>query len=179
MISRTKDIVTRIIPATKILQSKANKGSVDLTAIEDAQKALEETLPVVDLNPYFDDHCSEIAEVIESSKNEKDHADLIEALSSSLTNFRSALVMANNVRVSRIVSEIFFLIEAIKKVDSDICEILEMYVLTLCTITKLDKPPENILDNIEAEIKAVVGRYALKHPEITIESAFENEEIEN
>jgi hypothetical protein len=179
MISRTKDIVTRIIPATKILQSKTNKGSVDSVAVEDAQVVLDESVPVDDLSPYFDDHCSEIAEVIKSSKNEKDHADLIEALSSSLTNFRSALVMANNVRVSRIVSEIFFLIEAIKKVDSDICEILEMYVLTLRTITKLDKPPENILDNIEAEIKAVVGRYALKHPEITIESAFENEEIEN
>lgn len=178
MKSRSKDVVTRIIPATKILQSKANKGSVDTISVESAQIVIDETLPVDDISPYFEDHCMEIENVIQLSKVESDHFELIEKLSSSFANYRSALIMSNNSRISSIVSEIFFLIEAIEKIDPDICEILEMYVLLLKSVVKMNNPSEVILDNIESEIRAVVSRYAAKHPEITIESPFENDEIE-
>jgi hypothetical protein len=179
MTFRPKDIVTRIVPATKILQSKANKGSVDSVAVETAQVVIDETIPVDDISPYFDDHCTEVADVIERSKGQKDFEDLLEELSSSFANYRSALIMSNNVGVSKIVSEIFFLIEGIDEIDEDIISILEKYILTMKSIAKMSPPPQDILGSIELEIKAVISRYSLKHPGVVIESAFENEEIEN
>jgi hypothetical protein len=176
---RGKDIVTRIIPATKMLQSIANKGSVDPLAVQDAQQALEETDLIEDLAPYFEEHNDQIREIIEKAKTESNHSELIEDLSSSFANFRSAIIMSNNAKISSIVSEIFFLVEGIRKIDSDISDILEKYLLALRSISKMASPSPVIIENIESEIKAVVGRYAQKHPEITIESAIVNEEIEN
>lgn len=169
--------VTRITPATKILQSIANKGEVDAAAVQQAQTVIDENPAIRDLGSFFETHCTEIKNIIEKSKTQDRHDDLIESLSSSFANFRSAIVMSDDPRISDILSQIFFLVEGIETIDSDICEILEIYILAVRAILRLENAPANIIRNIEGEMKAAVNRYIVKHPEISVESAIDNENL--
>ena len=168
--------LARIIPATRMLQSLANVGSVSPNKIQKAEDKLkaDKTAYKEYMDEIFQTHILEMKQYNHDLKNMKDPQKIINLLSASLANFRADTSMIDEQRYFAISSVALRWIESISEVDQDAQDIINGYILGTEKINKTEDILLEDISDIAAEMSAACDRYFEKRANINWTQNIEN-----
>lgn len=155
----------KIIEADKSLQGKVGTGSIDERVIEQAQENMDRDRDSIDFTPLAKEYLDKLNEAVKQARaGELDRDEAVQAMTTPVMQLKANAKTFNYELVGTLANVMLSFLEAIKKLDNDVIEIVAAHhkTLTLIVMQKMKGDGGAAGQQMEAELKAACKRYFTK-----------------